>query len=305
MKVVLAGGTGFIGKALHQRLMENGHEVILLTRSSNRLRFNLNGKTTIVSWDGRQVGDWAEQIEKADAFINLAGDPIVEGRWTRAKKERILTSRLQATRTLVAAIKHARKKPSVFINASAVGYYGNVAQGEVKENHPKGEGFLADVCEQWENEAQAVQSLGIRLVLIRTGVVLGRKGGALKKMITPFRFFMGGTLGSGEQWLPWIHIDDVTGGIIFSLEKYHVFGPINLTSPHPVPMREFSKALGKALHRPSWASVPSFVLRATLGELADTILEGQKVVPEKLLKAGYKFHYPSLQNALNSFFKKD
>jgi uncharacterized protein (TIGR01777 family) len=245
-------------------------------------------------------GEWTGHVQKADAVINLAGESIGGGRWTASRKDRIVSSRVNATRALLESIRQAEKKPSLFISSSAVGYYGPVESGDVTEDHPPGSGFLADVCLRWEQEAWAVGELGPRVVILRTGVVIGGKGGALERMVFPFRLYAGGPIGSGRQWFPWVHSDDVAGVILFALGSVALAGPVNVVAPECVDMRAFCAALGVALSRPSWFPVPAAALRAALGEMADMILTGQRVVPAKLLGLGYRFRHPALAEALAS-----
>ena len=298
MNIVVAGGTGFIGSSLLPLLRRAGHEVVVLTRDPERAPPTPG--VTRVRWDGVTQGEWTVYVQGADAVINLAGESIGGGRWTSSRKERIVASRVNATRALLEAIRRGEKGPSLFISSSAVGYYGPVESGEVAEDHPPGSGFLADVCRLWEQEALAVGELGPRVVILRTGVVIGEKGGALERMLLPFRLFAGGPLGSGRQWFPWVHGDDVAGVILFALGNAALAGPVNLVAPETVDMRSFCAALGRALSRPSWLPVPAMALRAALGEMADMILTGQRVVPAKLLALGYQFRYPALAPALAS-----
>jgi hypothetical protein len=298
MKVVVAGGTGFIGSSLVALLRLEGHEVVVLTRDPDRVP--LSPEATRVAWDGRTQGEWTVHVQGADAVINLAGESIGGGRWTASRKERIVTSRINATRALLESIRSGGKRPSLFISSSAVGYYGPVESGDVAEGSPPGSGFLADLCLRWEQEALAVGELGVRVVILRTGVVIGEKGGALKRMLLPFRLYAGGPVGSGRQWFPWVHRDDVTGVILFALANGAIAGPVNVVAPESVDMKAFSAALGRALSRPSWLPVPAIALRATLGEMADMILTGQRVVPSRLLALGYRFRYPALAPALAS-----
>jgi len=296
MRVVISGGTGFIGRALISRLNTENHSLIVLTRNGQKAGI-LSGKSIeIREWDGRTLGDWARAVDGADAVVNLAGEPLDARRWTKRQKERIVASRVEATRAIVQAIDKASMKPAVLVSGSAVGYYGPVEEGEVTEEWKRGRGFLAETCEKWEAEAQMAVRLGVRVATLRTGVVLGDDGGALRKMILPFKLFVGGPLGSGRQWFPWIHRVDVVAAILLAIES--LSGPINLAAPDTVTMREFCTALGKALHRPSWAPVPGFILRAILGEMSEMILTGQKVIPEKLLRHGYTFKFDSLDAAL-------
>ena len=301
MKILISGGTGFIGKSLVDALLQQGHEIILLARRPEKI-LPQNGLKP-VAWDGKQVGDWAAAAQGADAVINLAGEGIADQRWSARRKKELTDSRIFSTRALTVFIRNSPKKPAVFINASAVGYYGNVLSGDVTENSPKGRGFLADLCEQWENEARLAESAGVRTVLLRTGIVLEKGGGALAKMLFPFRIFAGGPLGSGQQWFPWVHREDVTGAILFSLDHSNLSGPVNMTAPNPVTMKEFCSQLGHVLHRPSWAPVPAFALKIILGEMAEMLLEGQKAVPQKLTVAGYRFRYTHLYEALTASLK--
>ena len=302
MTIVLSGGTGFIGKALVKRLLEAGHTVMLLSRRPERSRQSGTESLQIISWDGRTLGAWVQGINGADAVINLAGETIAEKRWTAAQKAKILKSRIEATRALVSAIAQVKKRPSVLVNASAVGYYGDVESGDVTESHPKGKGFLADVCEQWEQEARKAEALGVRVVLLRTGIVLEKEGGALAKMLPPFKLFIGGPLGCGRQWIPWVHREDVIGAILFALERSRLSGAVNVTAPEPATMKQFCAALGKVIHRPSWAPVPAFALQVLLGEMSEMLLTGQRAIPQKLETSGYRFRYPNLEETLRAIF---
>jgi len=304
MNIVVSGGTGFIGNALLKRLVESGHRVTLLTRNPDAVKHPPGGRVDVERWDGKTAGSWAQCVDGADAVMNMAGEPIAAKRWTDTQKTRILNSRLDATRAIVAAIQKAEQKPSVLVNASAVGYYGHVESGDVTESHPKGVDFLADTCARWEEEVTKAEPLGVRVVRLRTGIVLEKDGGALKKMLLPFKLFVGGSLGSGHQWFPWVHRDDVVGIILFVLEHADLSGPVNVAAPEPVTMKQFCKALGAVMGRPSWAPVPAFVLRVTLGEMSDMLLTGQRVVPQKLQEAGYSFRYPRLDEALAAIVGK-
>jgi uncharacterized protein (TIGR01777 family) len=300
MTILVAGGTGFIGSALVQRLSGEGHNVILLSRRLYSVK-NVDRKSVRAEeWDGRTVGPWVHRLENVDGIVNLAGESIGAKRWTKARKAVLLKSRLEPTRTLVSGIGMMKKRPGVLVNASAVGYYGDVESGDVTESHPAGNDFLANLCRQWEGEAQKAEDFGVRVVRLRFGVVLEEGGGALQRMMLPFKFFVGGPLGSGRQWFPWIHRDDAISAIIFSLQDPNISGPVNVSAPDQVTMREFSQALGKTMHRPSWARVPAFVLRAVLGEMAGMVLTGQRAVPGKLEEAGYTFRYPKLDDALTA-----
>jgi len=298
MNIVVAGGTGFIGSSLIPLLGAGGHHVSVLTREPEQ--GPLIPGVTQVRWDGVTQGDWTAHLRKADAVINLAGESIGAGRWTPARKERIIASRVNSTRALLESIRRGGEKPSVFISSSAVGYYGPVESGDVTEDHPPGSGFLADLCLRWEQEAMAAGQLGARVVILRTGVVIGEKGGALERMLLPFRLCAGGPIGTGKQWFPWVHRDDVAAAVLFAIANQALAGPVNIVAPESVDMKGFCSALGRALSRPSWLPVPAAALRAALGEMADMILTGQRVVPAKLLALGYRFRYPALAQALAS-----
>ena len=298
MKVLVAGGTGFIGGLLVRRLIVDGHQATVLTRNPSGKHRSIQPALEVVGWDASSLGPWASRVPDVDAVINLVGEPIGEKRWTNAQKERISRSRIGATRALVEAIGQAKRKPTVLVNASAVGYYGNTGEEEVCEDHPKGTGFLADLCERWEQEAKEAVGSGVRTVLLRTGIVLGERGGVLRRMVPAFKFLVGGPLGSGTQWFPWIHRDDVIGVILFTLSAPGLSGPANLVAPQSVTMGQFCSELGRVLHRPSWLRVPGFALRLAFGEMAGMMLEGQRVVPSVLRKSGYPFRYPTLRSAL-------
>ena len=301
MKIVIAGGTGFIGKTLVSRLKSQGHEIILLSRGDQP---SADSAVRFCQWDARTLGAWADELEVADAVINLAGAAIAEKLWTKKQKEIILDSRIHATQAIIRAIEKSTRKPKVLINASAVGYYGNAPEGDITEKSPKGRGFLADVCDRWEKEARGAEKYGVRTVLLRTGMVLGREGGVLSRMIPPFQFFAGGPLESGRQWVSWIHREDVVGILLFALENNAVSGPVNATAPNPLVMRDFCRALGKVLNRPSWFQVPGFVLKLMFGEMSEMLLGGQKVIPQKLLGHHYSFRFPDLPAALIDILSK-
>lgn len=297
MKIVVAGGTGFVGKALLRGLAGRGDEVVLLSRGPET--FEAAAGIRAVYWDGRSSQAVFPHIGGAEAVVNLAGENVASGRWSAPRKERILSSRVDSTRALVEAIGALDKKPAVLVNASAVGYYGNVDAGMVTEESPSGEGFLAEVCRRWEEEAARVLEHGTRAVMLRIGIVLEKDGGALSRMILPFRLFAGGPLGNGRHWFPWIHRDDVVGAILHALDNNSVRGAVNATAPEPVRMREFCVRLGRVLGRPSWARVPAPVLRFLVGEMADDmLLAGARAVPAKLRETGYRFLYPELDAAL-------
>jgi uncharacterized protein (TIGR01777 family) len=300
MKVVLAGATGFIGRPLVRHLAGRGDTVVVLTRSGSVDPGTFPDGVRAVRWDGKRQGSWSAELDGADAVVNLAGASIGGGRWTAARKELLMHSRTDPTNALTQACLSAVRPPAVFLNASAVGYYHHDGDAPVTEQDPAGTGFLSDVARQWEDAARGVESRGIRLVIARVGVVIGKGGGALERMLLPFRLFLGGPLGSGKQWFPWVHVDDVVGAMAFMLDNVSMSGPVNVVAPEPVTMGTFSKRLGWVLHRPSWLSVPAFALRALLGEMSVLVLGGRPVVPSKLLESGYGFIRPRLDQALRS-----
>lgn len=303
MKIIVTGGTGFVGRPLVTRLLAAGRFVVLLTRDPLKSRVSDVQRLKAVQWDANNNGAWASELDGADAVINLTGESVAAKRWSPAQKKKIIESRLSAAKAIVDAIGVSAKKPAVLVNASAVGYYGDVPDLEVTEKSPKGRGFLADTCERWENEALRARTFGTRVVLARIGVVIDKDGGALRKFIPPFQFFAGGPLGSGKQWFPWVHREDVIEAILFCLKNPALSGPVNVTAPEAVTMGEFCRALGRAMHRPSWAPVPAFALRILLGEMSEMILTGQKAVPAALQKTGFMFKHPSLSETLASVLK--
>jgi uncharacterized protein (TIGR01777 family) len=301
MRLVIAGGTGFLGRPLAQALVKDGHTGAILSRSPD-VAAPAPG-LDVVSWtpDGN-TGSWATVIDGSDAVVNLAGESIAGGRWTAERKRRIRESRILATRSLVRAIAAARKPPRVLVSGSAVGYYGPLGDEIVSEDHPPGHDFLAEVCQAWEAEARIASSHG-RVVLVRTGLVLERDGGALSKMLLPFRFGAGGPVGSGRQYWPWIHRTDWISVIRWALGSGIVEGAINATAPNPVTNAEFARTLGQALHRPAFLPAPASAMRLLLGEMADALLlSGQRAVPAKAERLGFGFAYPALPDALEAIF---
>lgn len=306
MKVVLAGGSGFLGRALSEHLVGRGHEVAVLTRSGS-----VPGRTgaRAVSWqpDGSTTpGAWGTEIDGAGAIINLAGAGIADRRWNRRRKDLLRSSRVLATRSLVAAVRAASARPSVFLQGSAVGFYGNSGDEILDESFPPGDDFLGDLCVAWEAEAHAVTALGCRLVLLRSGVALARDGGALKKLMPPFLFFVGGPIATGRQYLSWIHRADWIALVTWALETPAVSGAVNATAPNPVTNAEFSRALGRALRRPSFVHVPAFALRLLVGEMADHgLITGQRVVPKRALELGFQFTHPEIEAAMKAAVGKE
>jgi len=296
MKVVVTGGTGFLGGPLVESLRRDGHDVAVLTRRPPR-------RSGEVQWaPAAGLDTWARAFEGAGAVINLAGEPIAEGRWTAARKRAILASRLEATSGVVAALRAAGAAGAVLLSGSAVGYYGTPGDEPVDESAPAGSDFLATVCREWEAEALEAGA-SARVVLLRTGFVVARDGGALPRLALPFHFFAGGPVGSGRQVMSWIHRDDWIAMVRWALTTADLRGPLNLTAPAPVTNREMASALGRALHRPSFMPAPAFALRLALGEMADAlILNGQRVLPRVAQERGFKFRYASLDQALAEIY---
>lgn len=295
MKVAVFGGTGFVGSRLMERLLAENNHVILFTRNSTKANRQFSG-VEIIGYNPLEAGNWQEKLSGCDAVINLAGQPIADAKWTSDYKNKIRQSREIATRHIVDAINGSNQKPRVLINASAIGYYGTSETATFDENSPSGNDFLAEVCQKWENEAEKVSS-EVRLVIFRIGIVLGKEGGALSKMLTPFNLFAGGPLGTGNQWVSWIHRDDLVNLFLTTLKQENIAGKFNATSPNPVRMNEFCQVLGNVMNRPSWLPVPSFALELLLGEGAQIVLKGQQVLP-KQTQTFYHYQYPELKPAL-------
>jgi uncharacterized protein (TIGR01777 family) len=301
MKIVIAGGSGFLGRPLAAALAADGHEIVILTRGAAA---PVQPRSRAVPWtpDGG-TGSWSGEIDGAGAVVNLAGESIAGKRWSSAQKERILDSRVRATRSLVAAIQAAKNPPPVFLSGSAVGYYGQRGDEKIPEGTPPGTDFLANVCVQWEAEAKHAPSTATRLVGLRTGLVLERDGGALPEMLPPFRFGAGGPVGSGRQYWPWIHRADWIAMVQWAIRTPTVVGPINLTAPNPVTNAAFAKALGRAMHRPAFMPAPAFALKLMLGEMAEgLLLSGQRAVPERPEQLGFTFRYTRVDDALAALF---
>jgi uncharacterized protein (TIGR01777 family) len=301
MRIVIAGGTGFLGARLAERLLADRHDVVVLTRNVGGLR--PPGTAKVVRWQPNgTIGAWAASLEGADAIVNLAGESIAARRWSADHKRRILESRVQATRSLVEAIQAASNPPAVLVSGSAVGYYGPLGSEIVTEEASAGNDFLAGVCLQWEAEA-ARASARTRVVCIRTGLVLDRSGGALPQMLPPFKLGAGGPVGSGRHYWPWIHREDWVDLVRWAVQTGGAVGAVNATAPKPVTNAEFARALGRALHRPSFMPAPAFALRLMLGEMADALLlSGQRAVPAKAERLGFTFRYAELNDALAAIF---
>lgn len=307
MRVVITGGTGLIGRKLAASLVQDGHEVIILTRDPRRARVVPAG-VRLEQWDGRSADGWGELVNGAAALINLAGEPLggsgfFPPRWTAGQKQKIRDSRIHAAQACAAAIQSAEHKPNVLIQASAIGFYGPHEDEILTEASPAGSDFAAQVCQEWEASTAAVSEQGVRHVVLRTGLVIDKSGGILMRLALPFRFFAGGPIGNGKQWLSWIHIDDQIAAIRFLLQDKSATGPFNLTAPNPVQNKEFARALGRAMHRLSFMPAPAFAFKAAFGEVATLVLDGQRVLPQKLKEAGFKFSFETLEPALTNLFQ--
>ena len=301
MRIAIAGGTGFVGNALVKKLLEKKHEIFILTRNISHKQHSKN--LNYVQWlnDDDSPEDVLESI---DVFINLAGESINSGRWTEDRKKRILNSRITATKEVRRIISRLEEKPYTLINASAVGYYGTSQVETFTESSRKsGTDFLAETVRRWEEEAAKAEEFEVRTVFCRFGIMLEKNDGALPRMALPYKLFAGGTVGTGSQWVSWIHLDDAVSGILFCIEHEQLQGPVNFTSPYPVTMKEFGQILGEVLNRPHWMPAPGFALKIALGEMSTLVLEGQKVLPEKLQSFGYEFLYPELKAALSDIYK--
>lgn len=298
MRLVVTGSTGFIGTPLRAALLEQGHALTLFTRGSQH--GSNTGTQRWVHWTPGTLRDWDAAVDGVDGIINLAGEPIAEKKWSSPQRRRIEKSRIDATHSLVQACAKAKARPRFLLNASAVGYYGPRGDEIITEETAPGSDFLGLLCQGWEDEAVKAEDLGMRVVRLRTGIVLGPAGGALVKIAGPFKYFVGGPLGSGQQWMSWIHIADLIRMIVTLIDDQRAHGPVNATAPNPVRNKEFAEAVGKLLHRRSWLPVPGFALKLVLGEMADMLLTGQRVVPAAAEKLGFQFRYPQLPQALEA-----
>jgi uncharacterized protein (TIGR01777 family) len=306
MRVFVTGGTGLIGTRLVERLRQRGDDVVLLTRRPAAVRDRFAG-CAIVEGDPMTAGPWADAVADCDAVVNLAGENIFGRRWDDDFKRLLIDSRVKTTDNVVAALARKPRTDAgaakVLVNASAVGYYGPHGDEELDENAPPGDDLLARVCVAWEKSALAAQAAGVRVALLRIGVVLDKAGGALAQMLTPFKLGLGGPVASGKQWLAWVHGADVVGLMLFALDTAAAAGPINVVAPNPATNKEFSQALGRALHRPAFMPVPGFMMRLRFGEVAEVIVEGQRVLPKRALELGYQFQFPALDAALADILK--
>lgn len=294
MNILITGGTGFIGSELRDMLLQKGHYLTIITRSPKAYEDEKAKNQQFISWED----DLRAAMEKADAVINLAGASIFGQRWTEEVKRKILDSRVKSTRKLVQAAGDVENPPEIMISASAVGYYGDRDDDILTEDEPAGNGFLSKVCKEWESAAREVEEYGVRLAIPRIGIVLETGGGAMQQMLTPFKMGVGGPIGSGDQYFPWIHMYDLCRGLIYPLENEVIKGAYNLSAPNPVTMEEFADKLGEVLNRPSFFRVPEFALNLVLGEAAEPILDSLRVQPKKLQQAGFEFKFQYLKEAL-------
>ena len=301
MRVIITGGTGLIGRALAADLINDGHETIVLSRRPERAT-RLPAQVRVERWDARTAQGWGSLADGADAIVNLAGASIAQ-RWTAGRKRRIRESRLNAGRAVVQAVELASVKPRVMIQASGAGYYGPRGDEEIVEQEPAGSDFLGQLAIEWEASTAPVERLGVRRTVIRSGVVLSTEGGAFPPMLLQSRLFLGGPLGSGRQWLPWIHIADEVRAIRFLIENESAQGPFNLVAPNPLTSAEFNRVLGRVMRRPAFMPVPAFALRLLAGEMSTVLLDGQRAVPRRLLDLGFTFRFPNAAEALRDLLE--
>jgi len=300
MKIFITGGTGFVGAHITRSLLDNGHRVTATGLRPTQDNIH-HDRFEYISADTTQPGPWQEELANADAVINLAGKSIFK-RWSKSYKQEIYDSRILTTRNLVEALP--QNEGVIFLSTSAVGYYGDGGDDTLSEDAANGGDFLAHVSIGWEEAAMAAEAKGARVVILRFGIVLGNDGGALAKMLPAFKSFAGGPLGSGKQWFPWIHMDDLLAALAFVMENKEIRGPVNFCAPHPVRNRDLAKALGKILGRPSVLPAPALMIRMVMGEMAAALLASQRAVPEKLLSHGFNFEYPEIQPALKNLIRK-
>lgn len=302
MRAIITGGSGLVGSEMVRSLASDGYDVVVLSRSPESLR-DLPAGARAERWDGRTTTGWGPLADGADAIINLAGQNLL-GLWTEDYKRRIRQSRVDAGQAVLQAVRQAQTKPRLVIQSSGIGHYGIERSGVLTESAAPGTDFLASVTLDWEASTAPVEEMGVRRIIVRTAVVLTPKGGILPLFAIPHRLFVGGPLGHGQQWFPWIHIADWVGALRFLMERPDAQGPFNLASPYPLTNAEFGKALGRVLGRPSWLPVPAFALKLVLRDMADMVLYGQRAIPEKLLKLGYTFRYPQAEEALRDVLIK-
>jgi uncharacterized protein (TIGR01777 family) len=298
MKVLVTGATGFVGQRVVRQLLEGGDQVVVLTRNIAKGALHLGNKPQYFQWLDTSTAPPAEAFEGVDAVINLMGEGIADKRWDEAQKKRIYESRIGATNQLVDVLRNLPKKPKAFVSASAIGIYGNRGDEELTEQSSLADDFLARVCKDWETAAFNARDLGLRVAVVRTGVVIGKDGGALKKMLPIFKLGAGGPVGSGKQYMSWIHVEDVAGMYVHAVRDPSVEGVMNGTAPYPATSKEFARQLGKMLGRPAFAPAPAFALKLVFGEMSQVLLDGQKVLPIRFKEKKFRFRYPTLEMAL-------
>ncbi len=304
MNVIITGGSGLIGKRLVKLLVSNGHHVTVLSRNTVKASERIKD-ADLVGWDGSTSRGWGHLVENCDAIVNLAGENIggegyLPTRWNKPRKQLLRDSRVQAGEAVVQAVRGAATRPSVVVQASGIGYYGNTGDTLADENSPAGDDFMARLAVDWENSTRAVENMGVRRVIIRSGVNLHARKGALPRMMLPFRLYAGGPVGGGQQYFPWIHPDDEAAAILFLIENRSANGAYNLDAPELATNAQFGKVLAKMLVRPYWFPLPAFAMRLAFGEVADMVLTGQRAQPKRLLEMGFRFKYPDLDTALAS-----
>ena len=298
MRVFLAGATGLIGVPLVRRLSERGDQPVVLSRRPQHAQQQLGSDVEVIEGNPQQYGEWARHVDGCQAVMNLAGEPVIGKRWNAGQKQVLRDSRIESTRNLVRALGEAAERPGVLVNASAIGYYGNVPEGELTEKSSQGDDFLAQLCGDWEAAALTGRIFGARVALVRVGVVLARQGGALSQMMLPFKLGLGGPIGHGKAWFSWIHRDDIVGVFLTALDHPEACGPINGTAPEPVRNKTFSQLLAAALHRPCLFPILPVALRLRFGEVANVIIGSQRVLPAQLEQLGYAFKFRTCEAAL-------
>ncbi len=303
-KIIITGATGLIGTKLCNALIKRGDEITIFTRNILKGKRELPEAKKFVEWDYRKPEQWKSELNGKDAVIHLAGANLAGRRWSSQYKKIIISSRLDSTKNLILGMEEIEEKPDLFICASAVGYYGDKDEELITEQSPASNDFLSELCKKWELEASKAEFLGIRRVSLRQAPVLSKNEGMIKEMKLPFNLFLGGPIGNGKQWLPWIHIEDLVNIYLFLLENKNITGPVNATSPNPVRMSEFADVMGKVLQRPSYFKIPKFLIRIIKGDLADSITASQRVIPKKLLDAGFDFNFKDVQTSLRDLLIK-
>jgi uncharacterized protein (TIGR01777 family) len=304
MHIIITGGTGLIGRPLSAALVAEGHDVTVLSRNPDKVK-DMPAGVKLAPWDGQSAQGWGQLADGADAIINLAGENLSGGRWSKEMKQKIRQSRTRAGKAVMEAISAAVVKPKVLVQSSAVGYYGtDTGDKAITESASPGNDFLSKVCFDWEASTAAATRMGVRRPVLRTGVVLANEGGAFPKLLLPFKLFAGGPLGNGKQWLSWIHIEDEVRAIQFALTNEQAEGPLNLAAPNPVTNSEMAKKIGEVMGRPSFVPAPGFAIKMALGEMSVLVLQGQRAVPAKLQALGFQFKYETIEPALRDLLDK-